>query len=153
MVGNTNEIITWLLTKNKDDMFEIKYYKKKRSLDSNAYCWILCQKIAEVIKITKEEVYRKSIKDIGQFEILPIKNEAVETFIKAWTSKGIGWVCENLNKSKLDGYTNIVAYYGSSIYNNHSMSLLINGLVEECRSLNIETMKPEELAILNGKWK
>ena len=26
---------------------EIKRYSKKRSLDANSYCWLLCQRIAE----------------------------------------------------------------------------------------------------------
>lgn len=38
---------------------EIRRKRKKRSLSANAYCWVLCQKIAERIRfLTKEDVYR-----------------------------------------------------------------------------------------------
>lgn len=36
----------------------IKPYKEKRSLDANAYCWVLIGKIAESIHASKDEVYR-----------------------------------------------------------------------------------------------
>lgn len=84
---------------------------KKRSLDSNAYMWTIAEKIAERLGITKIEVYKDAIKEVGQCEVLPIKDEAVETFINAWKHHGQGWICEIIGKSKIDGYTNITAYY------------------------------------------
>ncbi len=131
---------------------EIVKHREKRSLDANAYCWVLCKKIADVLRITKEEVYAKAIHEVGKFEILPIKDEAVDTFIKAWSSKGIGWICEVLNKSKLDGYTNVIAYYGSSIYDTKEMSVLIDNIVQEAKQLEIETMNPKELEELMSMW-
>lgn len=131
---------------------EIHKHREKRSLDANSYCWVLCKKIADVLGATKEEVYKKAINEVGKFEILPIKDEAVETFIKAWTSKGIGWVCEVFGKSKLDGYTNVIAYYGSSIYDTKEMSVLIDNIVQEAKQLGIETMPPYELEQLKSLW-
>lgn len=102
------EVIEELQQKKLD--VEMKKYRKKRSLDANAYCWVLLQKIAEEIEVKKEDVYRSFIKEIGNYEVLPVKNEAVEKFIQAWSKNGIGWVCD-ITKSKLEGYTNIFAYY------------------------------------------
>ena len=36
----------------KDKLYtaELKEYRKKRSLDANAYLWVLCQKIAEAVR-------------------------------------------------------------------------------------------------------
>jgi hypothetical protein len=97
----------------KDDKLsiEIKKYRKKRSLDSNAYMWTIVEKIAEKLGVTKIEVYRDAIKEVGQCEVLPIKDEAVENFINAWKHNGQGWLCEIIGKSKIEGYTNITAYY------------------------------------------
>jgi len=89
----------------------IKRFFKKRSLDSNAYMWTIAEKIAKKLGITKIEVYRDAIKEVGQCEILPIRDEAVDTFINAWKHNGQGWLCEIIGKSKLEGYTNITAYY------------------------------------------
>lgn len=130
---------------------EIKKYKNKRSLDANAYMWVLISKLEEKLNISKDIIYKDAIRNIGVYEVIPVKNEAVERFIEAWTKNGLGWVCET-TKSKLEGYTNILAYYGSSTYNTAEMSRLIDFVVQECKQLNIETMTPEQLNILKEEW-
>ena len=69
MVGTSNKIITYLLEQAKDKQFEIKEYKQKRSLDSNAYCWVLLGKLQDKLHIPKEDIYRDLIKNIGSYEI------------------------------------------------------------------------------------
>lgn len=130
----------------------IEKHKKKRSNDANAYCWVLCQKIAEVVNSTKILVYRKAISEAGQFEILPLKDTAVDTFIKAWEHKGLGWVCQTIGQSKFRGFTNVIAYYGSSVYDTRSMSKLINWLVDEARGLGIQTLEDIEIERLIEEW-
>lgn len=155
MTGKPQEIIQWLWNQERDKTFEIKEHKisKKRSLNANSYCWVLLQKMADVLNSTKEEIYKNAIKDKGSFEILPIKNEAVNTFINAWQEHGIGWVCEVMGESKLDGYTNVIAYYGSSTYDTTQMAHFIDYIVEEAKRLNIETMTPKELELLKDEWR
>lgn len=112
LVLDTNEIDVVEQLKNVDKLnIELKKWYKKRSLDANAYMWTIAEKIAQRLGITKIEVYRDAIKEVGQCEILPIKDEAVDTFINAWKHNGQGWLCEVIGKSKLKGYTNITAYY------------------------------------------
>ena len=132
---------------------EISKQKKKRSLDSNSYLWTLCQKIAEVIQSTKELVYQKFIRDVGQFEIVPIKNEAVERWIEVWNSKGLGWFAEVMEDSKLKGYKKVISYYGSSVYDQREMSVLLDEVVRECKELGIETLPPDEIKALKESWK
>lgn len=133
---------------------EIKQHRKRRSLDANSYFWVLCGKLAAKLGLPKEEVYRSLIKDVGDnFVIVPIKNEAVDKWIENWQSKGIGWVCDILGESKLDGYTNVMTYYGSSTYDTKQMSTLINLIVEECKLQEIETMTPQELSLLLEEWR
>ncbi len=131
---------------------DIKQYRKKRSLDANAYCWILSQKIAEKIGNTKEFVYKQAIKQVGQFEIVPIKDEAVERWIEAWESKGLGWQSEIMRDSKLEGYTNTINYYGSSVYNTKEMSLLLEEIVTQAKELGIDTMTESEKKVLLESW-
>ena len=151
MVGTQKQIITFLLEQEKDKQFEIKEYKPKRSLDSNAYAWLLLGKLQESLKIPKEEIYRDLIKHIGSFEIIPIKNEAVEKFRNAWSKNGLGWITET-TPSKLDGFTNVIAYYGSSTYNSSEMSRLIELILQECQQLDIETKTPAEIQSLLESW-
>lgn len=65
----------------------LKKYRKKRSLDSNAYAWTLLGELQNVLNVPKEEIYRDLIRNIGSYEIVPVKNEAVEKFRQAWSKK------------------------------------------------------------------
>ena len=130
---------------------EIKPYRKKRSLDANAYCWVLCQKIAEVTGTTKEEVYRKVIRDVGQFEIMSIKKDAVETFIHRWSGGGLGWFAEDAGWD-VEEYRRVMAYFGSSVYNTQEMSILIEELVTTAKELDIETRPEAEINSLLKEW-
>lgn len=141
-----------IISSGKKLVVEIKQYRQKRSLDANSYLWVLCQKIAESIRSTKEEVYRKAIREVGQFEIIPIKAEAVNRWIDAWNSKGLGWFSEIMEDSKLSGYKKVISYYGSSVYDTREMSVIIDYIVQECNELGIETMSPKELESLKNGW-
>lgn len=153
MTGTPKQLMDWLYEQDKDKKFVIKEYKKKRSLDANAYCWVLLQKISDKLGSSKEEIYRRIIKQKGTFEILPIKNEAVDTFISAWQQHGLGWICETLGDSKLEGFTNVIAYYGSSTYDTKQMAYFIDYIVDEAKNLGIETMPPEKLESLKSSWR
>lgn len=132
---------------------DLKEHRKKRSLDANSYAWVLIGKLANMVGIPKEDVYREFIKDVGgNYEILPIRNDAVDKWITNWQSKGIGWCCDILGESKLDGYTNVITYYGSSTYDSKQMSKLINLIVDECKQQGIETMTSAELALIMDGW-
>ena len=132
----------------KDLTIKLSQYRQKRSKDANAYFWELCGKLAVKLHISPDNIYRELIKSVGgNYEIVPIRNDAVETWVKNWQSRGIGWVCETV-PSKLEGYTNVLTYYGSSVYDTAQMSRLIELIIEECKENNIETATPEELAIL-----
>lgn len=131
----------------------IAKYRKKRSNDANSYFWVLCGKLAAKTKQDKISIYRELIRNIGDnFEILPIKNEAVDTFIKNWGVGKLGWICDILGDSKLKGYTNVCAYYGSSTYNSKQMSDLIDGIIFECKEQGIETLPPYEIEKLKRMW-
>lgn len=135
----------------------IKKHKEKRSLNSNAYSWKLIGELAKTLTIkdsrpiTADEIYRGYIKEVGIFEIVPIRNDAVDKWLEVWTSRGLGWICET-QTSKLENYTNVVSYYGSSVFNQSQMCRLINLIVADCKELNIQTLTPNELEEMNKRW-
>ncbi|MEG1074913.1 MAG: hypothetical protein RSF84_07220 [Ruthenibacterium sp.] len=140
------------MQKGKKYICEIKEYRAKRSLDANAYFWVLCDKIAAETRISKEEIYRNAIRDIGgNNEVICIRNAAAEKLIAGWTHNGIGWFCET-SESKLQGCTNVTLYYGSSTYDTKQMARLIENIVQDCEAVGIETKTPAELAALTREW-
>lgn len=128
--------------KDTDVDVTIKKHRVKRSLDANAYCWVLVDKIAEKRHMSKLEVYRNAIRDIGGVsEIICIQNKAAQTMKDLWTRNGIGWQVEEL-ESKLPNCTNMVLYKGSSVFDTRQMSALIDSLIQDAKAIGIET-RPE----------
>ena len=145
-----------VVRKHKDRLYdlEVKEHRKKRSLDANAYAWVLINKIADALRITPIEIYRQAIQNVsGNYEIIPIKAEAADHFKQVWEAQGLGWPCVDMGKSKLDGYRNLRAYYGSSTFSVQQMQVLIDNLVQDCRALDIEVKSDEEIASIMGAWK
>ncbi|KXL54421.1 hypothetical protein CLNEO_05270 [Anaerotignum neopropionicum] len=132
---------------------KVSKFRKNRSLDANAYMWVLCDKLAEKLNIAKLEVYRQHIKDIGVFREVEIDEKSVDTLIHSWSLNGTGWIAEKLDYSNHDGFTIIALYYGSSVYNTKQMSRLIDGIVQDCKDQGIETLTPDELQQLKEAWK
>lgn len=151
MVGTIEQIIQYLFKQDKTKQYEVKEVKQKRSLDSNAYAWVLLGKLQDKLHIPKEDIYKDLIKHIGSYEVIPIKNEAVEKFRQAWSKNGIGWITETM-KSKLEGFTNVLAYYGSSSYSSSEMTKFIELIIQECKQLDIETKTQAEINSLLESW-
>lgn len=129
---------------------EIKKHKKRRSLDANAYFWVLCGKLAAATGQPKEDVYRACIRDVGgNFEVICVQECACMKLRQGWEHNGLGWVADIL-PSKLPGCVNMVLYYGSSTYDGAQMARLIDNIVQDCKAVGIETMTPDELAKLAG---
>lgn len=131
---------------------ELKPYRARRSLDANAYCWVLIDKIAENQGVSKEEVYRDAIKNIGgNSEIVCVKNEAVERLCEGWRRNGIGWQTDTF-PSKIDNCTNVILYYGSSVYDTKQMSLLLDNIIQDCKTLGIQTESLNAIEKMKSLW-
>lgn len=131
---------------------KIGKFKVKRSLDANAYAWVLIGKIAEKTNVPKNEVYQEAIRNIGgNYEIVCITKEAAPSLIKLWESRGLGWQTEVMY-SKLKGCINVLLYYGSSCYDTEQMSVLISNLQQDCSNLDIEVRPQEEIDSLLNSW-
>ena len=144
-----------LVRKHKNKLYnlEVKEYRKKRSLDANAYAWVLIHKLAEVMRITPEEVYLQQVLYVGNnFTPMCVREQDVERFKKSWASNGLGWPVKDLGPSQVPGCRNLMAYHGSSTYDTEQMSRLIDNLVQDCKALDIETMTPDKLALLKEAW-
>jgi len=127
---------------------EVKQYRERRSLDANAYFWVLCGKLAAVLRMSMTEIYRWCVRDIGDnFQIVPIRKDGIGEWERIWTAKGLGWIVEDLGPCRnLPGYHYMASYYGSSLYTTDQMSRLIDVIVQACQEQGIETATPDELA-------
>lgn len=148
-----SRIESFLSKKSNKPMFTVKIEpkNKKRSLDSNKYMWVLCEKIAVEIKGRKEEVYKQAVREVGQFVFIDTDPDKTSYIANAWSSNGIGWFADLIGEKMVDGkiVLTLQAYMGSSTYTQPMMTRLIDYLVEEAQELGIETLTPEELERLH----
>ena len=136
----------------KEIDIEIKKHYAKRSLDASAKAWVMIDALAEKLRISKTDVYRNAIREIGGVsDIVCVKKEAVETLCKNWKAHGIGWMAEP-SPSKLPGCMNVTLWYGSSTYNTKQMGDLISILVQECNEQGIPTMSEKEIERTMELW-
>ena len=130
---------------------EIKQHRKKRSLDSNSYCWVLIGKISEVIGMAKDDLYIEMLRRYGQRvpQLISVIDEGVPAIMRATQNH-----CTEVGESELNGklFKHLAILRGSSEYNSKEMSLLIDGIVQDAKELEIETLTPQEISAMNERW-
>lgn len=124
--------------------------KKKRSLDANAYMWVLCDRIAAVCEQTKEFVYRLAIRQVGVFTDVSADADAAEALIRGWEHNGIGWFGEMVDTVAERKIVRL--YYGSSTYDSKQMARLIDEVISYCKDFDIEYLSPDELERMKAAW-
>lgn len=137
-----------IAAKGKELSVEIKQHRNHRSLDANAYMWLLLSKMANVLHTTKDELYLLMLERYGVFTHIVVKPNLVDKVKEQWrTVLELGEVEVNGKKG-----IQLQCYFGSSTYNTKEMSVLIDGVVGEAKEIGIETMTPKELALLKDEW-
>lgn len=138
--------------KDADVEIVIKKRGKKRSLDANAYCWQLLDKLALELGSTKEELYKLYIKRVGIFKDFTLTEDEAKTFRVAWGMLGTGWLTEQVDYAPDGERVVIRAYYGSRVYDTQRMARLIDEIVQDCKEIGIETLTGRELSLMKERW-
>lgn len=146
MIGTIKELIPKMLKLDETKEYEIKEHKHKRSLNANAYYWVLVNKMADALNQSKEFIHMSMLKQYGQRYVLCVPYDTpVGSLVKYYEQDGVKKQGERLFKT----YN---VYLPSSEMNIYEMSKLIDGTVEEAQSIGIETMTPNELEHLKAMW-
>ena len=142
MIGNAEAIIQYLFQQDRDKLFEVRDYAKKRSLTANAYFWVLVNEIANVTNQSKDEIHLQMLKEYGQNEVFSIRSDIdVSRYLKYY---------EEIGKGQVNGkeFTHYRVFKGSSEMDSREMAILIDGVVQEAEQLGIPTLTPNEIARL-----
>lgn len=137
-----------IIAKGKELSVEIKQYREKRSLNANAYLWVLLSKMADVLKTTKDELYIEMLDRYGVFTHIVVKPNVVEKVKQEWRT------VRELGEVKINSQTGIQlqCYFGSSSYNTKEMATLIDGVVNDAKEIGVEVLTPQELSLLKQEW-
>lgn len=129
----------YLWNLDNDKKYEIKEYKPKRTLSQNSYAWALINELANKMRMSKEEMYINLLEDYSQYLMIPVeKGKKPNGYFKYY--KYIATT--NINGKEADYYK---VFKGSSEFNTEEMGIFLDGIIQECKQLGIETLTPEEI--------
>lgn len=144
----------------KQYIAELKEKRTRRSRDANAYYWTLLGQLAAALHITSSAAHNLMLRRYGQLELLDDKlvyvvmldsEEADRKAMEAETYHVKPTSQTHVGTNGLT-YRTYKMLKGSHLYDTKEMTTLINGLVDECKLLGIETKTPEELALMMARW-
>lgn len=124
-------------------------HRGRRSLDSNAYAWVLMQKIAEAVNSDRWSVYLEMLKKYSrEFTFVICKEQAVDRLKELYRT------CIDLGEVNVNGTEGhqMQVFFGSSTFDTKAMAVFIDGIVSECKELGIETLPPAELERMKSAW-
>ena len=126
--------------------YEIERKKKKRSTDANALCWKLCTEIANVLRADKDSIYVDMLKKYGQSDVVSVLSVVdVKPYFKYYDEFGKGTV----NGKE---FTHYKVFKGSSEYDTREMSILLDGIIDEAKALDIDVISEREKSLLLQEW-
>lgn len=150
--------------KDKEKLrIRIVQYRKKRSLDANAYYWTLLTKFADVIGLGNPEAHNMMLRGYGQSEIfdgravyvtIPDTEEA-EKKVNNATDYHLAPTSQVRMGNDDVLYRTYRLLRGSRTYDTKEMSRLIDGLITCCKEAGIpetEIASPNEKEILKERY-
>lgn len=129
----------------------VKKWKEKRSLDANAYMWVLLTKMAMLLETTPKELHDEMLYRYG------IPDEDEDGYISIA-------VRSRVDISRIDGYWRLFKesydgkwkYYlrlkGTSELDKGEMSWFLKCVIEEAEDLGIETATPDQIREMEALW-
>lgn len=142
---------------------EIKRYRRKRSLNANAYYWTVLSKLAKTVGLSNPECHNMLLRGYGQPEIFEDKcvymtipdTEEAEKKVNNATDYHLQPTSQVREGNDGIMYRTYKLLRGSHTYNTAEMARLIDGLISECKHAGIpdrEIATPDEQRILKEKY-
>lgn len=153
MTGNAAQIVSYLMQADREQLWDLKEHRERRSLTQNAYYWKLLSLVADKIKISKPELHNRMLRSYGQRQYIggklvripiPDTDEAEETALRAETYH-ITPTAQVVGGKDGVNYRTYLLLRGSSDYDTREMSALLDGMIIEAQQQGIETLTPAEL--------
>lgn len=139
MKGTPKQIIDYLYYQDKDKVFEIKEFKKKRTLNQNNYYWELLGELSLALRLPPEELHKRMLKDYSQKYQIMIPYEIELRGIEYYDKKSV--IEKNGNKFQV-----YEVYVPSHELKTKEFAILLDGLINECKQVGIETLTPDEIS-------
>ena len=131
----------------------VKQWREKRTLDANAYYWVLIGKLADSLKVSRPALHNRMLSRYGEDEtidgqtvyiVLPDTDEASRTAERAETYH-LRPTSETREGRDGKTFRTWVMLKGSRNMNTKQFARLLDGLIDECNECHIPTATPREV--------
>lgn len=159
LTGEAINLIAFLSQQAVDNpgvVYDLSVHKEKRSLDSNSYFHVLCDKLRQKIGISMARCKNQLITDYGQImyleEGVPLiyKTNAPPEYVQELEEPHLKLVKTTIENDKEVYFYRM--YRGSHTYNSTEMAKLIEGTAATCKEQGINTATPAEIAHMQELW-
>ena len=146
--------------RDKELSLSVKEFKRHRSLDANALYWKLIGELGKVLKVSNSALHNVILSRYGTFEEVDgqlcyaLIKDTDEAFKRISESELYHLKATSEVVSGKDGdYRRYIMLKGSHEYTSAEFSRLLNGLVDECRMMGIQTESDDEIAHIMELYK
>lgn len=166
MIGTAEKVIEAMVQAVRNDpdkLYEVKEYRKKRTLTQNAYYWALIGKTARALRMSTTELHNRMLRDVSDliaeefggkkaYLLLP---DTEETERKALASETVHIKPTAQTRVLADGvtYRTYVLLKGSHDMKTDEMGALLDRLIVEAKQQGIETLTWRELLEMRQREK
>ena len=150
MIGNRIQALTYLMELPEDAKVEVKLYKEKRTLTQNAYFHALVGKIARAVGSSITEVKNQLVADFGVFDDsqppMALRSDVEWTKLEIHLRPSPDY--EVING---DVYQLFHVMKSTTAMTTTEFSHLVDGCIEEAKTLDIETLPWHELEAMRKR--
>ena len=130
---------------DKEKLYDVKIteYSDKRTKTMNSYYWVLVTQLANVLRTSKDELHAELIKRYSQRDYISLLANIKPSDYFPY------YEYQSTFKHNNNTFRSYLVFKRSSDMNKHEFSILLDGLISECKEVGINTMTPEEIAQLS----
>ncbi len=122
---------------------KISVYSDKRTKTMNSYYWVLVTQLADVLRTSKDELHEQLIKRYSQRDYISLLSNINPSDYFPY------YEYQSTFKHNNNTFKSYLVFKRSSDMNKREFSILLDGLISECKECGISTMTPEQVEELN----
>lgn len=130
---------------DNDKLYDVKIsvYSDKRTKTMNSYYWVLLSQLANVLRTSKDELHEQLLKRYSQRDFISLLANINPSDYFPY------YEYQSTFKHNNNTFKSYLVFKRSSDMNKQEFSILLDGLISECKEVGISTMSPKEISELN----
>lgn len=145
---------------NKDLRVNIVQWREKRSLNANALFYLMVDKLADALRVSKPYIHNLMLRKYGQLQriddrpVWVILPETEEVAQKVDEDDSLHLKPTSELKEGKDGrmYRTYLLLKGSHELDKKDMGILLDGVLDEAKHVGIDTLNPKEVQRIKERW-